>query len=298
MNEHVAAPAAGPLRRLVSYSGYRQEGLPPGVHRGLPSPFLTLIVTLDGPITVEMGQSPSTYDTLIGGLHARPAYITHDGAQSGIQVNLSPLGARALLGLPAGELRSADYDAADILGPLAHELHSRVRAAQTWRSRFSDLDAVLLRRLDQSRCPPPADEVVFAWHRLLSTRGLVGIGSLAEQTGWSARHLQGRFTTEIGLPPKLAARVVRFDRARRLVQSRAAGGRPLDLAAVAAECGYFDQSHLDRDFRAFAGCPPTRWLADEFRNFQAFTVPADDDDVHDNDTSTAGLADPARGRRP
>jgi AraC-like DNA-binding protein len=298
VDEHVFAFGAGPLRQLVRYTGYRQAGRPPGMHRGLPSPFLTFIVTLDDPITVEMGQSPATYTTLIGGLHASPAFITHDGAQSGIQISLSPLGARALLGLPAGELSCADYDAADILGPLADELHSRVRAAQSWQSRFSAVDAILMRLLDRSGGQRPCEEITFAWRRLLSTGGAVGIGALAEQTGWSARHLQGRFTTEIGLSPKVAARVVRFDRARRLLRNRSAFGLALDLAGIAADCGYFDQSHLDRDFRAFAGCSPTRWLADEFRNIQAFALPADDDGGHDYDTGSSSLAEPAGHRRP
>ena len=38
------------------------------------------------------------YRALVGGLHTTPAVIEHDGAQSGIQLQLSPLGARALLG--------------------------------------------------------------------------------------------------------------------------------------------------------------------------------------------------------
>ena len=77
------------------------------------------------------------------------------------------------------------------------------------------------------------------------------------------------FAAEIGLTPKAAARVVRFDRARRLLQRRAAASRPLDLAALAAYCGYYDQAHLDAEFRVLAGAPPTTWLAREFRNLQA-----------------------------
>ncbi|WP_432000735.1 hypothetical protein [Streptomyces sioyaensis] len=82
--------------------------MPPGRHRGLPSPRLTLIFTLDEPLTLaghpDPAQAPGTYSALLGGLHTRPALITHEGRQSGVQLGLHPLGARALLGLPAGEL--------------------------------------------------------------------------------------------------------------------------------------------------------------------------------------------------
>src|SRR6202451_4841793 len=95
-------PPAAPLRRYVPhYTGYRQRGVPPARHRGLPSPFLTLIFTLDEPLVMlahpDSRQPPGDFGALLGGLHSAPALITHDGAQSGLQVALRPLGARALL---------------------------------------------------------------------------------------------------------------------------------------------------------------------------------------------------------
>jgi AraC-like DNA-binding protein len=69
--------------------------------------------------------------------------------------------------------------------------------------------------------------------------------------------------------PAAAARVIRFDRARRLLGAEARTGRPPLLADLAARCGYFDQAHLAREFRSLAGCPPSQWLAEEFRNVQA-----------------------------
>ena len=112
-------------------------------------------------------------------------------------------------------------------------------------------------------------EVSYAWRQLLRTGGTAAVRTLAAETGWSDRHLRARFRAETGLAPKAAARVIRFDRARRALQRRAATGGPLGLADLAASCGYFDQAHLDRDFGLIAGCSPTRWLAEESRNFQA-----------------------------
>lgn len=277
MSEFVWGRPTAPLRPFVSwYAGYRETGVAPGRHRGLPSPYLTLIITLGDPLVMaahpNLGAAPSSYDTLIAGLHQVSALITHDGRQSGVQVGLSPLGARAVLGLPAGELASLDVDAGAVWGPFAQQLRERMLAATGWAQRFAVLDALLLRRVEADVRVQP--EVVLAWRRLLATGGGVDMSALAREVGWSSRYLSRRFGVEIGLSPKVAARVVRFDRARRLLQRRADTDGHLALAALAADCGFYDQAHLAREFGEFAGCSPSRWLAEEFRNVQDAAGPA------------------------
>lgn len=278
VDEAVRGRAAAPLRRYVAwYSGYRQQGVPAARHRGLPSPYLTLIFTLDDPLIVarhpDPRQEPGTFRTLLGGLHTTPALITHDGWQSGIQIALSPLGARDLLGLPAGELADLDVPADAVLDGIAVEAHLRLQAARCWPERFAVLDELLLRRLadaDQRLAP----EIICAWDLLLRSGGAIAVSALAGEVGWSERRLSERFRVEIGLSPKVAARVIRFDRARRML----AVSGPGRLADLAAHTGYFDQAHLAREFRALAGCAPSRWLAENFsgqlRNVQA-ADPAD-----------------------
>jgi AraC-like DNA-binding protein len=256
--------------------GYRQAGVAPTAHRGLPSPWLTMIVTLDEPLVISRHPDPrqraSSHDFLLGGLHTAPALVTHDGRQSGIQLALTPLGARALLGMPAAELASIDVEASDVLGRLAGEVRERVLAAPGWAGRFTVLEEFLAGRVRAAQSPggqAPRPEVSYAWDRLRQTRGAISVADLAAETGWSARHLGEQFRAETGLSPKAGARVIRFDRARRhLLRTQAAGGRVV-LAELAAEWGYFDQAHLARDFRDLAGCPPSVLLAEEFRNVQA-----------------------------
>jgi AraC-like DNA-binding protein len=268
----VARPSPALRGYVAGYHGYRQAGLPPARHAGLPSPYLTLILTLHEPLVLagptDSPQAPGVYEALVGGLHTRPALITHDGAQSGIQVSLHPLGARALLGLPAGELAFLDVEADAVLGGLAERARELLLAAPTWPERFAVLHGLLTARLagcSQGGPPAPPPEVGHAWRRLRETRGQVSVTALAQETGWSTRHLGAMMRREIGLTPKAAARVIRFDRARRALA--ASVGR-LKLADLAAATGYADQSHLDREFRALAGAPPSRWLAEEVRNVQ------------------------------
>jgi AraC-like DNA-binding protein len=260
--ESVVARPQPLLRPLVAgYIGYRVEGAEPGVHRGLPSRHLTFIVTLDGTVDLaampDPRQPPASFTALAGGLHTSPALIRHDGYQFGIQLELTPLGSRTLLGLPAGELATAVVDLATVLGPVAGELIERLRAAITWTDRFLQLDAVLARLARDRGRPDP--ELAWAWRRLAVSRGAVGIGGLAAEVGWSRRHLGERFRREYGLSPKQAARVMRFEMANRLLRG---ADRPA-LADLATRCGYYDQAHLTREWRELAGCPPTVWLSEE-----------------------------------
>jgi AraC-like DNA-binding protein len=280
VDEHARARPSPALRPYVAfYSGYRQRGLPPATHRGLPSPYLTLILTIDEPLVVaahpDRRQAPGRYDALIGGLHLTPAVITHDGAQSGVQVAVNPLGCRALFGLPAGELAHVDADLASVVGEATvADLRDRLRFAATWPQRFAAVDAAL-RRLIPARRGEVHPDVAHVFRRLVAEAGDVQVGTLADEVGWSARHLTNRFRAEVGLRPKEAARVARFDRARRLL-------RPgVRLADAAADAGYFDQAHLAREFHALAGCSPSRWLADEIGFVQAAPDPAGEDERHD-----------------
>jgi AraC-like DNA-binding protein len=272
ISESAIGLPAPPLRPFVAwYSGYRQAGTRPAVHRGLPSPYLTLIVSLWEPLEIARHptprQTPGRFETLAGGLHTNPALVVHQGWQSGIQVMLSPLGARALLGVPASEIAHIDVHADLLLGPAARELAERAREAATWEDRFAVVDEVLGRLLRAEAAP--RIEVAGAWRHIVSSGGSISVERLARMVGWSSRLLSERFRAELGLTPKEAARVARFDRARRLLQRRASAGQPLALADLAAACGYYDQAHLAAEFRVLAGAPPSRWLAEEFRNLQA-----------------------------
>ncbi len=270
VSEAVVARPRGVLGQYVrEHQGYRQRAVEPAEHLGMPSPYLTLIFTLDEPLEiarhVDPRRSPGVYSSMVGGLHSSPALVVHHGAQSGIQLQLSPLAARPLVGLPAGELASMDFAAEEILGPLATQVCERIRATDNWSARFAVLDRLLGDALDVERTVP--DEVARAWALLLRSHGTVPICDVASDVGWSQRHLSAQFTREIGLRPKVAARVIRFHRARRILQGNVGGGRP-NIAGVAAECGYFDQAHLIRDWQEFTGLSPTNWIAHEFGNFQ------------------------------
>ena len=167
-----------------------------------------------------------------------------------MELKLSPLAARRLLGVPAHELAGRVVPLDDVLGRQADVLSERLAVAPDWPARFALLDAELAHRL--MRAPPAAPDIAHAWRRLVTSHGGVSIAGLADELGWSRRHFGARFREHVGLPPKPAARVLRFRRAVELLE-RDDGAR---LAEIALDCGYCDQAHFNRDFRAFAGSSP------------------------------------------
>jgi AraC-like DNA-binding protein len=252
----VAAAPRPELRPLLprGYAGFTQATTPR--HLVLPA-------TASVPLVVKLLDSPHRPPAFVIGGHDTSRVLEGACAPSYLEVLLAPLAAYTLLGLPIDELSGQTVDLADLLGATGRRLGEQLRDAPTWRQRFALLDRFLLRRLADG--PHPSPEVAQAWRRLVATGGAVPIGQLANEVGWSHKHLITRFRQQVGLRPKTAARLVRFGRVWRRLDARG----PLDWADVARDAGYADQAHLAREFRRFTGMTPTQ--------FQAQTRPAGGD---------------------
>lgn len=247
------------LRRYVGdYVGYDFAGLPAGTHLGLPSGSLTFIVSIGEPLRLydEAAASDETFGVLLAGLHLRRTLVQHDGAMTGIQVNFSPVAPRVFFGIPAGEVAHRSYDLNVIARPMADELHERVNAASTWAARFDAIDDVLIHAARE--VIGLREEVVNSWRHIARSHGGLPISLVADEVGWSRHHLNTQFHAEFGIGPKDAARVLRYDRARRMISAG-----DLKIADIAAICGFADQAHLNRDFKSFTGTSPTMWLRED-----------------------------------
>ncbi|MEU2025760.1 AraC family transcriptional regulator [Streptomyces sp. NPDC016469] len=173
-----------------------------------------------------------------------------------VQVRLSPVIARAVLGVPPSELDGAVVPLDALWGREASRIREQLAEAPSWQARFALADALITRRHAAGAAVDP--EVARAWRRLTEGHGLPRVEELAADVGWSRKRLWSRFRSQLGLPPKRAATLVRFDHAaHRLV----AGEGP---ARVAAGAGYADQSHLHRDVMAFTGATPATLAAEPF----------------------------------
>ena len=212
-----------------------------------PGRGIVVIVDLDAGWTVE-GQR---FGSFVGGLYARPVRVRHEGSARGVQLDLEPPAARLVLGVPAGELAERTVSLEDLFGSEAPRLADELHDAPDTGARFAALDRALIRRVARAQ-PAGRPDVARAWTLLRASGGRMRVDALAQALGCSRRHLAIRFAEEVGAPPKVAARLIRFEAARRRL-----GDVP--LARLAAEHGFADQAHLAREFRALGGAPPSEF---------------------------------------
>lgn len=266
MDQYVPArphPALAGL--VVGYGGYRESSATPLRRRQAPTGGCAMILGLGPPLRLHGPAGPLVPTSFLAGLHDSAVVTEFVGEQCGLQVDLTPLGVFTLLGRPTSELTNRTPQLDELGVPALHGLPERLRHDPDWASRFARVDATLLALLDASRVRPDP-EVAWAWGRLVRTSGAVGVADLAAGTGWSGRHLLTRFRAQVGLAPKAAGRVLRFRRAAGMLVPTLAAGGPgargdATIADVAADCGYADHAHLDREFRTLAGCTPTEYVA-------------------------------------
>jgi len=261
---------------VASTVGYASTEPEERLHRGVPSPWLTFILSLDGPVAWSedadgVGTPAERREAVVlSPLHTRAAMVRMPRRQAGLQLAVHPLHARRLLGASPVELAERGVTGLDVLGPSSEALRQRLVEAPTWAERFALLQAYLRDRLERApRSALVRPDLEEAWRWLLRSGGRRRLDGLASHVSLSPRHLTTLFAREVGLPPQRVARLVRFDAASRDLAARVAAGRRTDLAALAAAHGYADQSHLDREFRDHLGTSPTGWLAEEHRNIQA-----------------------------
>jgi AraC-like DNA-binding protein len=244
------APALRPLLGQALEGWAREATTAPRELREVPFPGLPLILNLGAPWRVD----GERLDSFLAGLSTRPTAVTGERSFACIELRLTPLGTRRLLGRPLHELADRTVALEELL-PGSTLLTETVREAPSWDERLDLVEAFLVRRLADTEAPPR--ELEWAWRELLRSGGRVSIRSLVDELGWSPRRLITSFREHIGLPPKAAARVIRFDRAVASLRS----GTPR-IAEVAVACGYSDQAHFSRDFRELSGVSPGNFLQD------------------------------------
>jgi AraC-like DNA-binding protein len=241
--------AAAPDRRLTDavsrYVDFSGRSDAPEEMLEAPGHAVTVLIDLDRGWTVE----GERHRSFVGGLYARPVRVRHEGSFRGVQFDVEPPAVRAVFGVPARELLQTTVGLDQLLGPDAERWVQRLYDAPDAAARFALLDALLLRRMADA---PPSrhPDLDRAWSLLVASGGTLRVDALADAFGASRRTLTTRFADHVGIAPKLAARLIRVEAARRRIGT-------VPLARLAAEHGFADQAHMSREFRALTGRAPT-----------------------------------------
>src|SRR3954449_7807814 len=216
-----APPALRP--HLLGYLGYREW---------LPRPFRRLEVPSDEVhVIVSFGprvRVPAPVRSFVAAPHTEHTIVDFDAEQHGIEIRLTPIGAHLILGVPMHELADRVTPIDELLGRPGDELPERLYEAGSWPARFALLDRLVAARLAEAVAAPaggaagwggalgaprggagaPAAGVEHAWWRLVRSHAAAPVERLAEEVGWSRRHLLARFREHTGLPPKVFARIL------------------------------------------------------------------------------------------
>ena len=217
--EHLpAARVPAPLApHVLAMYGYSAHGLVPGVHRGLPSAGLTLVLSLERPLRTaptaeawDAGVRDAQWVSL-GGLHTRAAMVEQPGRWTGVQLTLHPVGVRRLLGVPASYLPVGSWDARDLVGAAeVDRVVAELHAAFDWPGRYAAVSRFLVRLADRTDRAAshhgPSPEVEEAW-RLLTGPSPRAVGEVADAVGYSRRRLTQLLTAETGHGPKTVQRL-------------------------------------------------------------------------------------------
>ncbi len=224
--------------------------------RHLPSGEVELLLNLGSPYRIQHPALASSWTTHRGaaviGVHDTHVISKETGAQHVLVVRLKPAGAHILFDVPMHELANGFVELDEVNPEIKRWLPAELYNSD-WEARFSIIDSIVAQRLDRSRAQ--ALRTAWAWQKLRDADGILSIRSLANEAGCSQKHLIAQFRDYVGIPPKAVARLMRFNRA---VKSIERGGPP-DWVRLALDCGYYDQAHFVRDFKAFAGCTPTEF---------------------------------------
>ncbi len=246
---------------VTDWVGVEERVGRPFERRHVPTATATIMVGFGEPgtslpvdYTVGTPPPPNCSRSSVIALHQRAVMSSSTGIDM-VQVELEPLGAYRLFGVPIRELAGKFVELSHVLAD-ADELVERLAEAGVWDDRFDLLEKAFARRLAEG--PEPNPTVNWAWQRIRRSRGKVSVAKLAEEVGWSRRHLNRLFREQVGLPPKAVVRLQRLQAAVELICAPSPGS----LTDLAVACGYYDHAHLNLDFRDILGCTPTRFLAE------------------------------------
>lgn len=248
--------------------------------RILPDGCVEVILNFGSPFRElrEDGRAVTQPGYFVVGQMTRPMLIAANGCVELIGVRFHPGGALPFFAIPMSELTNQVVELDALTGKLNNDLIARVGETKLLTDKVNLLQTLLAKKVNGSTDGSLSDLVTS----MMARHGHVSVDELAVEANISNRQLERRFQRDVGLSPKLLCRILRFQQVFRALDQDDA-----NWAVVAADCGYYDQAHLIRDFQQFAGQTPALLLAQASPLTQSFT--RKDRMSHFSNTVTAQL---------
>ena len=244
-----------PLDEFVDNFWLIEGGQARRLERILPCGTSELVVNLkNDEIHIHDPQQPERYRRFSGAVFSgtySQSFICNGLQHEAIMgVHFKAGGAFPFLNTEASELTNAHANLADLWGGSGVELRERLCTAATAQQRFRLMESALKHRLRCHSKDQPQMNVALKMFAMGGNGALVR--AVSQELGFSQRRFIQMFSSQVGLTPKMFCRILRFQRARVSAERLKAP----DWAELAVACGYFDQSHLIKDFKEFSGSTP------------------------------------------
>lgn len=225
----------------------------------LPDGAIELIIDLDSrPKTIFDDENSERFRTVrkgwISGERTRYIVIAADTNQSMVGIRFKPGGAYPFFSFPISELSESVTELDLIWGRLVDEIRDQLMGIESPDERLLRLESFLL---GQARRSLEANRLItYAVYQLQHSPQFLAIRDLANTIGITQKHLISQFEKVVGLRPKSFARVCKFQKVVNLIEQQ----KQIEWAAIAADCGYYDQAHFIHEFQTFSGLNPSAYL--------------------------------------
>jgi AraC-like DNA-binding protein len=255
MPRRVHKPAF-PLSQYVEFIWRTtNSGTPPSRQRIYPDGSMALVIHLKKPtFSFFIDDEPQNIRVpLLAGPYSRSFHIDPSDSTAVIGILFRPGAARMFFPVAAHELHNTDIALSELYPGEADRLLNDVCSATGELMQFLAVEQYLNQKLTNAAPIHPA--VKYAVEQLSREGAVASIRRIQLDTALSHTRFIQLFRENVGLTPKLFCRIRRF----RTLLHRVEKGMPVNWAELAVDCGYFDQAHLIRDFRAFAGITPLEY---------------------------------------
>lgn len=203
---------------------------------------------------------------LTGAQYVRRTDIVMTTGWTSFSVHFNPAGVYRLFHMPVRPFTNRIVDAVEVLGPDLKQLHAQIRTAATPSAMQRLVESYLMKKVADAA---PLHPVARAAFKMLDRHGAMSIADASRASGLGQRQFERCFVEQLGMPPKVYARVARLS----FVLQRKTLNPSLDWTSIAGEAGYCDYKHLARDFKAIVGASPTAYLSSPRRLDDGFLLP-------------------------